>query len=381
MSNDPTGSSEPGTNPAADKSAKLFRFPGGEAQLSDWGPLIVKGREMSKTKPPMREWLVEGLIPANNVTLLYGDGGVGKSLLGYQLAIAVASGTEWVSFRPTRGPVVYLSAEDEKDEIHRRQWDITKGTGSTPDDLEHLHLLDVSEGGAILAAPDAKEGIKPTMLWHWLVDYVEKVRPALLIVDTVTETFDGEDIAKRDARKFVRMFRELALKRNVTVVLLAHPSQSGVSSGRGTSGSVAWSNAARSRLYLRPSKVKETAKDSVILETKKTNRSKRGGKIILKWKDWRFERVALPLPGAEMAAGDPVAAEPRTKRRAAERKREIAGKAKRDEAADRTAIEAALKECPGASERQLAKMTGIPRTPLQRLKKAAAQSVNDGVAQ
>ncbi|HEY9147871.1 MAG TPA: AAA family ATPase, partial [Gammaproteobacteria bacterium] len=45
---------------------------------------------------PEREWLVQDLIPARNVTLLYGDGGTGKSLLALQLAVAVALGRPWL---------------------------------------------------------------------------------------------------------------------------------------------------------------------------------------------------------------------------------------------------------------------------------------------
>jgi hypothetical protein len=37
---------------------------------------------------PVRGWHVEGLIPAENVTLLNGDGGTGKSLVALQLSVA-----------------------------------------------------------------------------------------------------------------------------------------------------------------------------------------------------------------------------------------------------------------------------------------------------
>jgi RecA-family ATPase len=392
MSYDPNGSpQEPKPNDAVDTcavTAKVIRFPGdpnrAEAQPDDWEPLIVKGREMVKTKAPKREWLIEGLIPVNNVTLLYGDGGVGKSLLGYQLAIATTSGTEWVGFRPKPGPVVYFSAEDEKDEIHRRQTDIIKGTSITPDDLEQLHVLDVSERDATLAAPDKKEGFKTTRLWNWLVDYVEEVKPTLLIVDTVAETFDGEDVSKRDAKKFVRMFRELALRLDMTVVLLAHPSQSGMSSGRGTNGSVAWSNSARSRLYLRPSAKKEGAQ--LVLEAKKANRGKKGEKIGLRWRDWRYERVELKDRSAQDGQGvgsdelvqRPGQTKPKQSAEAvdtpvgAKTKPEEPVKAKRDEAGDRTAIAEALAKCPDASDRQLVKMTCIPKTTLRRLRPSAS---------
>ena len=45
-------------------------------------PLPVTGASaLAKRTVARREWLVDGLIPARNVTLLSGDGGVGKSLL------------------------------------------------------------------------------------------------------------------------------------------------------------------------------------------------------------------------------------------------------------------------------------------------------------
>ena len=41
--------------------------------------------------PPKRDWLIPGWLPANRLTLLTGSGGVGKSRLVLQIAIALAS--------------------------------------------------------------------------------------------------------------------------------------------------------------------------------------------------------------------------------------------------------------------------------------------------
>ena len=38
---------------------------------------------------PTREWTVENRIPARTVTLLSGDGGVGKTILGLHLSVAI----------------------------------------------------------------------------------------------------------------------------------------------------------------------------------------------------------------------------------------------------------------------------------------------------
>jgi hypothetical protein len=48
-----------------------------------------------KTAPP-RLWIVLDYIPAGTVTLLYADGGTGKSYLKLQLAVARALSKEWI---------------------------------------------------------------------------------------------------------------------------------------------------------------------------------------------------------------------------------------------------------------------------------------------
>src|SRR5262245_21370116 len=67
-----------------------------------------------------REWLVPERIPMRNVTLLSGEGSIGKSLLLMQLSAAVVLGGRWIGTELTQGPVLYLSCEEDDDEIRRR---------------------------------------------------------------------------------------------------------------------------------------------------------------------------------------------------------------------------------------------------------------------
>jgi hypothetical protein len=52
---------------------------------------FVKASTMAGQPIPVRDWQVEGLIPATNVTLLGGDGGTGKSLIALKDAWAAVS--------------------------------------------------------------------------------------------------------------------------------------------------------------------------------------------------------------------------------------------------------------------------------------------------
>src|SRR5690606_31010764 len=80
----------------------------------------IRGSDFAGSEPPPRRWLVPELMPRGNVTLLYGDGGLGKSTLALQLAVSTALGGHWLGRPVVQGEVLYLSAEDDAPELHRR---------------------------------------------------------------------------------------------------------------------------------------------------------------------------------------------------------------------------------------------------------------------
>ena len=60
------------------------------------------------------------MIPDRTVSIVAGDGGGGKTTLMLQLAAAIAGDRPWLGCNPEPGTVLFLSAEDELDELHRR---------------------------------------------------------------------------------------------------------------------------------------------------------------------------------------------------------------------------------------------------------------------
>jgi len=244
---------------------------------------------------PPREWMVPDLIPHRTVTILGGDGGTGKSLVALQLAVASAARTEWMGQTLDRpGGVVYISAEDERDELHRRMADITEAEGVSFTDLPDLLYRSLAGENAILADLDRRTGkMKATKLFKTLDAAVEKARPTLVILDTLADLHSGDQNDQGHARQFITLLRGLCVRHGCTVLLLAHPSLTGINSGTGTGGSMAWGNSFRSRLYLR--RVKEDGAeadpDLRILETMKSNYGKIGGQVTMRWQDGAFHAV------------------------------------------------------------------------------------------
>ena len=111
------------------------------------------------------------------------------------------------------------------------------------------------------------------------------------MVDALADVFGGEENARAQARQFIGLWRGLAINHDLAVVLIAHPSLTGMSSGTGTSGSTAWSNSVRSRLYLARLKAddsREIDPDLRVLRVKKSNCGPAGMELRLRWRNGGF---------------------------------------------------------------------------------------------
>lgn len=244
----------------------------------------------SKPVPP-RDWLVPDLIPAGTVTLLAGDGGTGKSLIALQLAVACALGKPWLGRGVASGRALFISAEDDEEELHRRLSDVVQAEDMDLADLDQLTLRSLAGEDALLAALDVRTGILRASDLHRELDaFLTELRPVVLVLDTLADLFPGNENDRAQARQFVSLLRGLAMRHQCAVVLLSHPSLSGMQSGAGTSGSTGWSNSVRSRLYLRRviQGEEEPNPDARILATMKANYGPTGQEIALTWREGVF---------------------------------------------------------------------------------------------
>lgn len=268
--------------------------------------------ELEGKDVPPRQWLVDDLIPQRVVTSLYGDGGTGKSLLALQLAVAVATGRRWLG-RPTiSGSVVFLTAEDDEDELHRRLAAIVAQQQVGFSDLDRLIFRSLAGEDALLAVADG--GRSGVIVPSDLHDEVDKVlseeKPALLVLDTLADLFPGNENDRAQVTQFVGILIGLAIRHNCAVLLLAHPSRSGMSSGGGDGGSTAWNGKVRSRLYLERVLIdgEEPDTNARKLTNKKANLGPTGIEISMKWQDGAF------VPEAQEAELDRMAKNARAER-------------------------------------------------------------------
>ena len=256
-------------------------------------------------EPPRRRWLVDGLIPSGVVTLLSGEGGVGKSALMVALALAVSTGTPWIGRPVVEGAVFAVFAEDDADEIGRRLRSIALANGvdlSAAIDLEYLALNDLTDGAMLATAADS--GVRATDLFVEIERIVMTSRPALIVLDCVAELFGGDENRRAEVAPFVRLLSNLAAKSGAAIVLISHPSLTGLATGSGLSGSTAWNGAVRSRLYLTAPDKDDT--DRRVLIHAKSNYGRKAAGIEMRMTDGRFVATDRTDPAAGRARAEAV---------------------------------------------------------------------------
>ncbi|MCG5477473.1 MAG: AAA family ATPase [Ensifer alkalisoli] len=239
---------------------------------------------------PEREFL-DGrqMFPARNVTLLQGDGGTGKSLLAMQLCMAVVGRSTWLGISVRHGAAaLYVSAEDDKTQNHIRAAGIAAAEDLDLAAMSGLRITCLAGEDATLATEDRKGRLSVTSLFKRLELTLANLKPQIVVLDNLADVFGGNEISRSQAKQFIGMLRGLAIRFDCCILLLGHPSLTGLNSGLGTSGSTAWSNSVRSRLYLHKP-TDEGADDAArVLEIMKSNYGPRGDPMNLKWDMGRY---------------------------------------------------------------------------------------------
>lgn len=280
--------------------------------------------ELLRGPTPVQEWVVQDRIPRRQVVLFSGEGAAGKSTLALQLAAvhAINHGTrdpttgeldaetpmkDWLYTLPEGGRALFIDAEDEKAVLHRRLDAIRTHYQVTPDDFASLDVVSLAGEDAVLARPE-RGVIKPTTLYARLERKVRLDKPILTVLASSANVFAGDELDRAQVQQFISMLTRLAIIANGAVMLLSHPSLTGINSATGISGSTQWHNAVRARIYLHAIKAngdEPADPDARILEFKKNQYGPVSEAIQLRWNDGLF------LPQGTGASLDKLAHEAR----------------------------------------------------------------------
>ncbi|MEM7025668.1 MAG: AAA family ATPase, partial [Pseudomonadota bacterium] len=254
-------------------------------EVMDLDPTLWDG-----VAPKDREFLIDGWLPSGCVTLLSGDGGIGKSLVAMQAATAVATGTPFLGLKTTKAPVLAIYAEDDPDELHRRQLSICDAFEISMKDLGGMRLAGrVGENNVIARADHNASYVQAEDLWVSIANRAVEMGARLVILDNIAQMFAGNEVNRTEVTQFVALCARLAKQINGAVLLLGHVGKG--ETAKEYSGSTAWNASVRSRWLLERPEVADDDEANEclrILTKKKANYSSTGDSIALEWQRGAF---------------------------------------------------------------------------------------------
>ncbi len=165
------------------------------------------------------EWLIEGLIPENSISVLSGNEGVGKTIFLLSMARSLTDGMDFLGRQTYPARVIYLGIDVSKAILQR----YTKMMRWVPNgDFRMLTMWTNPEAPML----DDKEQM------NWLFKYAEKYRPVLML-DTLRDLYSGDENSSTDTKPVVDILRRLC-SLGSSIVAVAHPPKKGKSLIRGS---------------------------------------------------------------------------------------------------------------------------------------------------
>lgn len=258
---------------------------------------------LTHPSPPSR-FVWDGYCPRGVVTLLGAHGGTGKSTIALMLAAAVATGRELFGIATDAAPVVFASFEDGAHIVRHRLAHICQCWGINPVELAGLHIVDGTANPELFACDGRGPG-SVTPAYGELLALVKQTGAGLAIVDNASDAYGGDEIQRRQVRAFMRALAVIAREGDAAVMLLAHvdkgTSRKERSDTEGYSGSTAWHNSARSRIFM--------SRDDgglLTLAHQKSNLAKLRDPLTLEWPAGGLPDAAQVLSPAVQGISDRV---------------------------------------------------------------------------
>lgn len=202
-------------------------------------------------RPAPRQWTARligpsgqpgvGLLPRGEVGLFAGSAGGGKSMIAIGLSIGIASGTPALDVVDCpRGRVLYVSTEDDADELYRRIYSYLERAAQANGGLDSADACGridclVRPKGVDWSLVDSAG--RPTAAFEALNEIVQVGEYALVVLDTLSRLGNDEiEKSPTASRKFVELLEQMTASPSKPTVLMLHHMRKAENNGKRKGG-------------------------------------------------------------------------------------------------------------------------------------------------
>jgi hypothetical protein len=174
--------------------------------LKTWIDSFVRAEDLIALREEEPDWLLRGLLLPGTYMIVFGKEGLGKSRLVYQLAHAFQTGEAWFGLEICKtGRVLYLEADMSPEQSAALVRDAT-ASGMEGGDI----VFPSAYGSLNVLEPMGEQGLALLQ---------ERFNPMIVVVDTATDVFDGDE-GNEAAKQAIRAFRQAF--ENAGLVFILH---------------------------------------------------------------------------------------------------------------------------------------------------------------
>jgi AAA domain-containing protein len=172
------------------------------------GVVLVKHNSMYDIGEP--QWVIDGILPDEAVSMLYGPSGKGKTFQGLDWAFCVATGRKWNGHAVKQGEVVYVAGEGQRGySVRLMAW-------------EQKHEA-VAEAFTLCSTPVRLWRDPESMQAFLDAVNAEGIHPALVVFDTLGNCLGGaNENSNGDMRELLDNAERIVREWRCAVLLVHH---------------------------------------------------------------------------------------------------------------------------------------------------------------
>jgi hypothetical protein len=184
--------------------------------------ILINWQDFWNQSFPEEDWLIEPVIPRNQLVVIFAPGGTGKSLLALYIAAGLATGRNLFGKDNNPVNVLYMDYEMQQAQLHER---LTAMGYNKDTDLSRLHYASLPP----IASLDKPEGAKQ------ICDLARSCQAELVIIDTFSRAVEGAENEADTVRNFYRWTAINLKQEGRSLLRIDHAGKDIAKGARGTS--------------------------------------------------------------------------------------------------------------------------------------------------
>lgn len=164
--------------------------------------------------PPKAPEVIKGVLRKGHKMLIVGASKTGKSFLLMELCLAIASGEKWMGWECSKGRVLYVNLEVDRNSCSHRFRDAYLAMGIPKETFKSLDIWNLR------GQTENMEKLVPK-----LVRRAKKHEYKAIIIDPIYKVLTGDENSAEQMAKFCNQFDKIAFETGAAVIYVHHHSK------------------------------------------------------------------------------------------------------------------------------------------------------------